>query len=57
MYVLNITKDYDGFTNCTGNENDDIKIYLKHLLLSVLGGVILQCLINLMIWNTLKPLF
>ena len=32
MYVMNITGDYDSFTNCTDNENDDKNIILKFSL-------------------------
>ena len=29
---MSLTDDYDGFTSCTDNENDDINIILKYLL-------------------------
>ena len=59
MNVLNKTTDYDSFTNSTQNihgEDDDIKIILKCLLLSIPSGVLLICLINLIINTTLEPL-
>ena len=34
MYLLNITDDYKDFINCTNIDKDDIKIYVKYLLLS-----------------------
>ena len=54
MYVRNITDDY--LTNCTNNENEDINIIIKYLLLSIPSGVILLCVISLNIWTILKPL-
>ena len=38
--MLNITDDYDSFTNYTDNGNDDINIILKYLLLSNPGSVL-----------------
>ena len=35
MCVMKKTNDYDSFTNCTENENDDIIIIVKCLLLSI----------------------
>ena len=35
MYVLNITDEYDSFLDCTDNENDDISVIVKYLLLSI----------------------
>ena len=52
---MHITNDYDSFTNCTDNENDN-NIIVKYLLLSILSGVIILSLISLIIWTTLKLL-
>ena len=54
MFVLNITDDYDSFTNCTNNENDDIYINMKFLLLSIAGSIILLSCIGLIIWTMIK---
>ena len=39
MYVLNIYDDYASFINCSDNENDEIIIILRYLLLSMPNGV------------------
>ena len=60
MIVWNITDDYDSFTNSKqsiDDENDNIKIFLKLLLLSIQGGVLLLSLMGLKIRTTLKTLF
>ena len=31
MYVMNVTDDYNSFSNCTGNEKEDININKKYL--------------------------
>ena len=59
MNVWNITDDYDSFTNSRqsiDNENDN-NIILKHLILSIQGGVLLLSLKGLKIRTTLKTLF
>ena len=59
MYILNITDDYDSFTNNTkiiDGENDKIIIFIKLLLLSIPSGLLLLTLIRLFIWTILKPL-
>ena len=54
MYVKNITDGY--LTNCTNNENEDINIIIKYLLLSIPSGVKLLCVFSLNIWTVLKHL-
>ena len=59
MFVVDISKDFDDFSNSThitGDKSDDINIIIILLLLTILGGVILLSLIDLMTWTTLKPL-
>ena len=48
--------DYEIFTNCTGNENEDFIIILKYLHLSIPSVVILSSLISLNIWTNHKLL-
>ena len=38
--MLIITDDSDSFTICTGNENKDINIIIKNLLLPIPGSVL-----------------
>ena len=54
--MMNSTNDYDISTSCTDNENNDIKISIKFLLLSIPGSVLLLPLIGLLLYTTLKPL-
>jgi len=58
MYVINITDDYDNitFTNCTNNENEDMNIIFKYLLLSIPTSILLFSLISLMIYILIEPL-
>ena len=66
MNVMNITEDYDNITNdydnissisnCTNNENDDMNIIFKYLLLSIPSSILLFSLISLMIYTLIKPL-
>ena len=55
----NITNDYDNISsisNCTNNENDDMNIIFKYLLLSIPSSILLFSLISLMIYTLIKPL-
>ena len=56
MYVLNITDEYDSFSNCTDNENVVIIIILKYFFSSTPSCALLLSLISLFIWTTLKRL-
>jgi len=69
MNVMNITEDYDNITstnftvydnitstNCTNNENN-IDIIIPTLLLTIPCGLSFLCLLSLMIYTLLKPLF
>ena len=64
---MNITDDYvseanstqsvhDIFSNCTDNENDNINIFIKYLLLSILSSLLLLSLISSTIWTMITPL-
>ena len=58
--MLNITDDYDGFTNSKQtiyDKNDKVNIILRNFLLSVADGPLLTSNIGFIIWRTLKPLF
>ena len=60
MNVLNETTEYniiDRATQILDNENDNINITLKLLLLSIPCGVLLLSLIGLIIPTMFKPLF
>ena len=54
--MLNITDDYDGFTNSKqtiDDKNDKVNIILRFFILSVADGPFLTSII----WRFLKPLF
>ena len=66
MNVTNITEEYDNITNdydnissisnCTNNENDDMNVIFKYLLLSIPSSILLFSLISLMVYTLIKPL-
>ena len=59
MDITNITEDYDNITssNCTNNENEDMNIIFKYLLLSIPSSILLFSLISLMVYTLIKPFF
>ena len=58
MYVTNITDDFDNITynNCTDNEYN-IHIILPVLLFTIQCGLSFLCLLSIMIYTLIKPLF
>ena len=59
MNVTNITEDYDNISsisNCTKNENGDMSIIFKYLLLSIPSSILLFSLLSLMVYTLIKPL-
>ena len=58
MALISNTDDYDNitFTNCTNNENEDMNIIFKYLLLSIPTSILLFSLISLMVYTLIKPL-
>ena len=58
MYVLNITDDYEIITlsNCTDNENK-IDVIRLTFLLKIPCGLSFFCLMSLLIYTIIKPLF
>ena len=58
MYVTNITDDYDNMSscNCTDSEND-IDIIIPALLFTIPCGLSFICLMSLMVYTLIKPLF
>ena len=59
MYITNVSDD-DNLTlcNCTNNENNDNNIeIITHLLTKIPCGLSLICLISLMMYTLVKPLF
>ena len=58
MCVTNITDDNDDIMlcNCTNNENTNIEIVIP-LLTIIPCGMSLICLISLMVYTLIKPLF
>ena len=58
MYVTNITDDNENITsyNCTSNENNIIEIVIP-LITIIPCGMSLICLISLMVYTLIKPLF
>ena len=57
MNITNVTDDYDNITsNCTNNENN-IDIIIPALLFTIPCGLSFLCLISLMVYTLIKPLF
>ena len=58
MYITHITDDYDNITsnNCTDNEKD-IDIIIPALLFTIPCGLPFLCLLSLMVYTLVKPLF
>ena len=58
MNITNVTDDFDNMTlcNCTNNEND-IDIIIPALLFTIPCGLSFLCLISLMVYTLIKPLF
>ena len=59
MYVTNFTNDYDNMMlcNCADNENNNIIEIIIPLITIIPCGMSLICLISLMVYTLLKPLF
>ena len=59
MYVTNITDDSDNITlcNCTNNENNNNIEIVIPLITIIPCGMSLICLISLMVYTLIKPLF
>ena len=60
MYITNVTDDFDNMTlyNCTNNDNNDTNIgILIPLITKIPCGMSLICLISLMVYTLIKPLF
>ena len=59
MYITNITDDYNDTlsinTNCTNNDNN-IEIVIP-LITIISCGLSLICLLSLMVYTLVKPLF
>ena len=64
MHIANVTNDYDNITDydkktitkCTDNENDN-DIIIPTLLKTVPCGLSVLCLLSLMVYTLIKPLF
>ena len=58
MYIVNVTDDYDKMTlcNCTKNENN-VDIIIPALLFTIPRGLSFLCLMSLMVYTIIKPLF
>ena len=69
MYIANVTDDYDNITssnytvydnmtltNCTINENN-IDIIIPALIFTIRCGLSFLCLMSLMVYTLIKPLF
>ena len=60
MNIINITNDYDDITeydNTTDKNNCNIDIIIPALLFRIPCGLSSLCLITLMVYTLLKPLF
>ena len=51
-----VSDDYNSFTNCTKNGNEDNNIIVENLLLPIPAKILLFSLIGLMICTLIKPL-
>ena len=60
MYVTNITDDYNDtlsvYNNCTNNDYNNIEIVIP-LITIIPCGMSLICLVSLMVYTLIKPLF
>ena len=59
MYITNVTDNYDTnmtLSNCKNNENN-IDIIIPALLFTIPCGLSFLCLISLMVYTLIKPLF
>ena len=56
MYVTNITNDYE-YDNTTDTNNCNIDIIIPALLFTIPCGLSFLCLIFLMVYALVKPLF
>ena len=63
MYITNVTDDYDNITsnnmtlsNCTNNGNN-IHIFIPALLFTIPCGLSFLCLISLMVYTLIEPVF
>ena len=57
MYVTNIPDDYDKFTNNCNNNEITIDIIIPRILLTIPCGLLFLCLMSLMVYTLIKPLF
>ena len=60
MYITNITDDYDNITeydNTTDTKNCNIDIIKPALIFTIPCGLSFLCLISLMVYTLVKPLF
>ena len=60
MYITNITDDYDnitGYDNTTDTNNCNIDIIIPALLFTIPCGLSILCLISLMVYTLIEPLF
>ena len=60
MNITNITDDYDNITeyyNSTDTNDCNIDIIIPALLLTIPCGLSFLCLISLMVFTLIKPLF
>ena len=60
MYIANVTDEYNDTismnNNCTNNDNSNIEIVIP-LITIIPFGMSLICLISLMVYSLIKPLF
>ena len=56
MNVTNITNDYE-YDNTTDTNNGNIDIIIPALLFTLPCGLSILCLISLMVYTLVKPLF
>ena len=60
MYITNVTDDYNDTlsinNNCTNNDNSNTEIVIP-LITIIPCGMSLICLVSLMVYTLIKPLF
>ena len=60
MYIANVTDDYNDTisinNNCTNDDNSNIEIVIP-LIAIIPCGMSLICLLSLMVYTLIKPLF
>ena len=57
MFITNITDDYDNISSCKCTNNDNNIEIVIPLITIIPCGLSLICLISIMVYTLIKPLF